>query len=57
MVRSKTARRSADSQTAFGARCPYDEFGQGDLRFTTRQGIQLHGVIKGDLWAWEPCVH
>ncbi|MEZ4676970.1 MAG: hypothetical protein R2932_22390 [Caldilineaceae bacterium] len=26
-----------------------DEFGQGDLRFTTRQGIQLHGVIKGDL--------
>ncbi len=26
-----------------------DEFGRGDLRFTTRQGIQLHGVIKGDL--------
>lgn len=26
-----------------------DEFSQGDLRLTTRQGIQLHGVIKGDL--------
>jgi sulfite reductase (ferredoxin) len=26
-----------------------DQFGQGDLRLTTRQGIQLHGVIKGDL--------
>ncbi len=26
-----------------------DEFGQGDLRLTTRQGIQLHGVIKGNL--------
>lgn len=28
-----------------------DEFGQGDLRLTTRQGIQLHGVIKGDVKA------
>jgi sulfite reductase (ferredoxin) len=28
-----------------------DEFGQGDLRLTTRQAIQLHGVIKGDLKA------
>lgn len=26
-----------------------DSFGQKDLRLTTRQGIQLHGVIKGDL--------
>jgi sulfite reductase (ferredoxin) len=26
-----------------------DEFGQGDLRFTTRQGIQFHGVIKSNL--------
>jgi sulfite reductase (ferredoxin) len=26
-----------------------DEFGQGDLRLTTRQAIQLHGIIKGDL--------
>ena len=26
-----------------------DEFSQGDLRLTTRQGIQFHGVIKSDL--------
>ncbi len=25
------------------------EYGNGSLRFTTRQGIQLHGVVKGDL--------
>jgi sulfite reductase (ferredoxin) len=28
-----------------------DEFGQGDFRLTTRQSIQLHGVIKGELKA------
>ena len=26
-----------------------DQFSQGHLRLTTRQGIQFHGVIKGDL--------
>jgi sulfite reductase (ferredoxin) len=26
-------------------------YGSGTLRFTTRQGIQLHGVLKGDLQA------
>jgi len=26
-----------------------DTVGNGTLRFTTRQGIQLHGVLKGDL--------
>ncbi|HEX8905721.1 MAG TPA: hypothetical protein VF771_12795, partial [Longimicrobiaceae bacterium] len=26
-----------------------DRFGNGTLRITTRQGIQLHGVLKGDL--------
>jgi sulfite reductase (ferredoxin) len=26
-----------------------DEFGKGDIRLTTRQGIQLHGVIKDEL--------
>ncbi len=26
-----------------------DEFGQSDLRLTTRQAIQLHGIIKSDL--------
>ncbi|HEX6750445.1 MAG TPA: NADPH-dependent assimilatory sulfite reductase hemoprotein subunit [Longimicrobium sp.] len=28
-----------------------ERFGNGTLRITTRQGIQLHGVIKGDLRA------
>lgn len=27
-----------------------DEFGNGTIRITTRQGIQLHGVIKQNLW-------
>lgn len=26
-----------------------DEFGQGDLRATTRQAFQLHGILKGNL--------
>lgn len=26
-----------------------DEFGNGSMRITTRQGIQFHGIIKGDL--------
>jgi sulfite reductase (ferredoxin) len=26
-----------------------DEFGQGDLRATTRQAFQIHGILKGDL--------
>ena len=27
-----------------------DEFGNGTIRITTRQGIQLHGVVKANLW-------
>ncbi len=27
-----------------------DEVGNTTLRFTSRQGLQLHGVLKGDLW-------
>lgn len=26
-----------------------DQFGQGDLRITTRQAFQLHGILKGNL--------
>lgn len=26
-----------------------DKYGQGDLRATTRQAWQLHGIMKGDL--------
>src|SRR5438093_10038073 len=28
-----------------------DRFANGTLRFTSRQGVQLHGVLKGDLKA------
>ena len=28
-----------------------ERLGSGTLRITTRQGIQLHGVVKGNLWA------
>ena len=27
-----------------------DRFADGTLRVTTRQGLQLHGVAKGNLW-------
>ena len=27
-----------------------DELGNGTIRITTRQSIQLHGVVKGNLW-------
>jgi sulfite reductase (ferredoxin) len=27
-----------------------EQLGNGTLRITTRQGIQLHGVVKGNLW-------
>ncbi len=49
MVRSKLpgGKLTADQYLLHDALA--DTFGQGDLRFTTRQGIQLHGVIKHDL--------
>ena len=28
-----------------------DDWGNGTVRITTRQDFQLHGVLKGDLWA------
>ncbi|MEM9399577.1 MAG: NADPH-dependent assimilatory sulfite reductase hemoprotein subunit, partial [Verrucomicrobiota bacterium] len=31
-----------------------EKIGNGDLRLTTRQGIQLHGIFKGDL---KECIH
>jgi hypothetical protein len=49
MVRSKLpgGRLTAEQYLIHNALA--DEFGQGDLRLTTRQAIQLHGLIKGDL--------
>jgi sulfite reductase (ferredoxin) len=49
MVRSKLPGGRLTAQQYLIHDALADEFGQGDLRFTTRQGIQLHGVIKGDL--------
>lgn len=49
MVRSKLPGGKLTPQQYLLQDALADQFGQGDLRFTTRQGIQLHGVIKGEL--------
>lgn len=49
MVRSKLPGGRLTSKQYLVHDALADEFGQSDLRFTTRQAIQLHGVIKGDL--------
>jgi sulfite reductase (ferredoxin) len=49
MVRSKVPGGRLTAQQYLMHDALADQFGQGDLRFTTRQGVQLHGVIKGDL--------
>ena len=51
MVRSKLPGGRLTAQQYLVQDALADQFGQGDLRFTTRQGIQLHGVIKGNLQA------
>lgn len=50
MVRTKApgGRLTADQFLSELDLC--DRFGNGTLRITTRQGLQLHGVAKGDLW-------
>ncbi len=49
MVRSKAPAGilSAEQYLVHDRLC--DSHGDGTMRFTTRQGIQLHGVVKGDL--------
>jgi len=49
MVRSKVPGGKLSAKQYLVHDALADEFGQGHLRFTTRQGIQLHGVIKNDL--------
>ncbi len=51
MVRSKVPGGRLTAQQYLIHDALADEFSQGDLRLTTRQGVQLHGVIKGDLQA------
>ena len=49
MVRSKLPGGRLSAQQYLVHDVLADLFSQGDLRLTTRQGIQLHGVIKDDL--------
>ncbi len=49
MVRSKIPGGRLTAQQYLVHDALADEFSQGDIRLTTRQGIQFHGVAKGDV--------
>lgn len=49
MVRSRLPGGQLNSDQYLVHDALADEYGQGDFRLTTRQSIQIHGVIKGDL--------
>ncbi|HEY4262735.1 MAG TPA: NADPH-dependent assimilatory sulfite reductase hemoprotein subunit [Schlesneria sp.] len=51
MVRSKISGGKINSTQFLAELALADEFGDGTLRLTTRQGTQIHGVAKSDLWA------
>lgn len=50
MVRNRIPGGKITARQLLGELDIADEFGNGTLRITTRQGIQLHGVVKHDLW-------
>jgi sulfite reductase (ferredoxin) len=50
MVRNKMPGGKFTANQFLGELGIADQFGNGSLRITTRQGIQLHGIVKGDLW-------
>ncbi len=50
MVRNRIPGGKITAEQFLGELDIADEFGDGTLRITTRQGIQLHGVVKGNLW-------
>lgn len=50
MVRNKMPGGKFTSNQFLGELEIADRFGYGTMRITTRQGIQLHGIVKGDLW-------
>lgn len=50
MVRNRIPGGKMTTDQLLGELDLAEEFGNGTLRITTRQGIQLHGVVKGDLW-------
>ncbi len=49
MVRSRVPGGALNSDQYLVHDALADEYGQGDFRLTTRQSVQIHGVIKGDL--------
>ncbi|MGN6547392.1 MAG: NADPH-dependent assimilatory sulfite reductase hemoprotein subunit, partial [Aureliella sp.] len=50
MVRNKMPGGKFTANQFLGELDIADQFGYGNLRITTRQSIQLHGIIKRDLW-------
>ncbi|HEX6963852.1 MAG TPA: NADPH-dependent assimilatory sulfite reductase hemoprotein subunit [Lacipirellula sp.] len=50
MVRNKIPGGKITAAQFLGELDIADRFGNGTIRITTRQGIQLHGVVKANLW-------
>ena len=50
MVRNRIPGGKITARQFLGELDIADELGNGTLRITTRQGIQLHGVVKANLW-------
>ena len=50
MVRTKLPGGKLTSDQLLAELDLADEVGNATLRITSRQGLQLHGVLKGDLW-------
>src|SRR5215467_11891199 len=50
MVRSKIPGGKLTSEQLLAELDLGDEVGNATLRITSRQGLQLHGVVKRDLW-------
>lgn len=50
MVRNKMPGGKFTANQFLGELDIADQYGYGSLRITTRQGIQIHGIVKGHLW-------
>ena len=50
MVRTKIPGGKLTSEQLLAELDLCDEIANGTLRITSRQGLQLHGILKGDLW-------
>lgn len=51
MVRNRIPGGKMTAEQFLGELDIADELGNGTIRITTRQSIQLHGVVKNNLWA------